>query len=83
MMNCRDVETFLDDYLDGSLPWPTLLRFKVHVSVCAECKLYIARYKCAIELGQRLLAPSPDAPADDAVPPELVDVILASIQGED
>ncbi|MEM6992175.1 MAG: zf-HC2 domain-containing protein [Myxococcota bacterium] len=79
MMTCKDVERFLDDYLEGSLPLMTRIRFELHVRMCAECGPYIARYRRAIELGQQLLAEKGDADAAEAVPEELIDVILKSI----
>ncbi len=79
MMTCKDVERFLDDYLDGSLPFATRIRFEIHVRMCAECRPYIARYRRAIELGHKLLAEPPEGPASEAVPQELIDVILKSI----
>ena len=79
MMTCHDVETFLDDYLDRKLSWGTRLRFEFHIRMCAECKRYIARYRRAIELGQRLLGEDPQARADEAVPDDLVDAILKSV----
>jgi len=82
MMTCKDVERFLDDYLAESLPWGTRLKFELHVRMCRDCGPYIARYRRAIELGQKLLGEQEDAPATDAVPDALVDVILKSLDDD-
>lgn len=82
MMTCRDVEGFLDDYLERALPWRTRLRFEFHLRMCSECRRYIARYRRAIELGQRLLSPEPERPAQPEVPEDLVQAILGSIARE-
>ena len=79
MMTCKDVEGFLDDYLEGSLPWGTRLRFQIHVRMCSECGPYIERYRRAIELGQKLLGEQGDADAADVVPQDLIDVIVKSV----
>lgn len=80
MMTCHDIEGFLDDYLDKSLPWGTRVRFEFHLRMCAECRRYIARYTRAIELGHKLLAEDPGRPAQEAVPEDLVDAIVRSIE---
>jgi len=85
MMTCREVESLLDSYLEGTLPWGTRLRFEFHVRMCGECKRYIARYRRAIELGQRLLGDVADEPAAEHVPQDFVDVIVRTLDesGED
>lgn len=79
MMTCKDVEHFLDDYLEGTLPWGVRLRFGIHVRMCPDCRPYIARYRRAIELGQRLLSQEPEGAASEAVPQDLIDAIVSSL----
>ena len=84
MMTCHDVERFLDDYLEGALPLLTRIRFEFHLTMCKECRRYIARYRRAIELGHKLLAQEePGRDAAEAVPEDLVDVILRSVGQKD
>ncbi len=68
MMTCHDVESFLDDDLDGSLPWGTRVRFEFHLRMCGECRRYIARYETTIEA---------------SVPTDLIAVILRSVREQD
>ncbi len=78
-MTCKDVESFLDDYLEGTLPLATRIRFEIHVRMCAECRPYIARYRRAMELGQKLLSEPAEGEEPEAAPQELIDVIHKSL----
>jgi len=82
-MNCRDVNRFLADYLDGALPWYQRLLFKVHLLLCRQCRRYLASYVTTVRvtksLGERV-----DIEVG-SVPDELVRAILSvrrsSIEG--
>ncbi len=80
MMTCREVESFLDDYLEGTLPALVKVRFEFHLLVCKDCRRYIARYRTAIGLGAKLLE-GVDGNAEDAgVPEDLTEVIIDSLR---
>lgn len=72
MLRCREVVSFILDYLEGSLDVDTRERFDQHLVRCASCQAYLATYRQTLAL-ERLTAIE-----DDDVPEELVRVVLAS-----
>jgi anti-sigma factor RsiW len=65
---CARVREFLLDYLEGTLPAPTRLRFRLHLLLCRACKRYLAQYHTGVEWAR--------AVESDPPPPELVDLTL-------
>ena len=80
MLTCREVESFIASYLDGTLPIGRSILFRLHLMMCKQCRAYIRSYKTARELVVRTLAP-PEADASDRVPAELIAAILAARGG--
>lgn len=78
-MTCREVADFLTDYLSGELSPDLRAQFDRHLSVCPNCRAYIATYQATIELGRKAFA-MPDADAQREVPEELVSAILSSFR---
>ncbi len=76
MMTCAELEGFLVDYLDGTLPRLQRRRFALHLLLCRDCRSYLERYRRAIALGQAVFK-DPDAVPGD-VPEDLVRAILAA-----
>ena len=76
-MTCRDFAEFIDSYLARDLAAGTLASFEHHLSVCPNCRRYLAQYRDAIALGRTAFAhPAEAVPAD--VPEDLVAAILAA-----
>jgi anti-sigma factor RsiW len=76
-MTCRELADFIGDYISGELLAGTRAAFDRHLSVCPNCRHYLAGYKATIELGRRAFEDdSADIPPD--VPEELVKAILAA-----
>jgi predicted anti-sigma-YlaC factor YlaD len=63
-MTCKEVNEFLADYLDGTLPWRQRLSFKIHLLICHQCRRYLASYVATVRvtnsLGQIVEQPVPD-----------------------
>ena len=78
-MTCREVSDFLADYVSGTLATDIRAQFDRHLSVCPNCRAYLATYRATIELGRRAFA-SPDADAQTEVPAELVSAILNAVR---
>ncbi|HSV13804.1 MAG TPA: zf-HC2 domain-containing protein [Tepidisphaeraceae bacterium] len=78
-MTCRDVIGFLDRYCDGELAPLERMRFTLHLSLCSNCRRYLASYRTTIRLSKNAFADS-SQPAGDEVPPELARAIMASVQ---
>lgn len=75
MLNCHEIEDFIDSYLDESLPWRRRALFRSHLLMCRECRSYIGAYKRTIELGKTVFD-DPAGPPPDDVPEDLVKAIL-------
>ncbi len=76
MMTCAELDGFLVDYLDGTLPRSRRRVFALHLFLCRECRAYLERYRRAIAMGQAVLE-DPTAVSGD-VPEDLVRAILAA-----
>ncbi len=75
MLNCHQIEEFIDSYLDESLSWRRRALFRSHLLMCRDCRSYIGAYKRAIALGSRVFD-DPAGPPPDDVPEELVKAIM-------
>jgi anti-sigma factor RsiW len=77
MITCREFESFIMDYLDGSLAGAQRRKFEWHLRICRECREYLAAYQRAIEAGQAALGPADEAVPED-VPQDLIRAVLDS-----
>jgi len=75
-MTCRELTSFIGDYLAGELDQDTRRAFERHLTLCPNCVQYLADYERAIELGQSVYDESEEAAKD--VPDELLHAILAA-----
>jgi predicted anti-sigma-YlaC factor YlaD len=48
--NCKKVNSFLAEYVEGSLPDKTRMQFEEHIGMCKCCGTYFDQYKTTIEL---------------------------------
>lgn len=74
-ITCRELLDFLYDYVEGTLPAPTLFEFERHLAVCPSCVNYLASYRHTRTIGR--LAHRPDEDGAD-LPEALVQSILAA-----
>jgi anti-sigma factor RsiW len=72
---CKEIISFLADYLDRQLPPETLFEFERHLAVCASCVAYLASYRETILLAKSTAEPLPEGPPDD-----LIRAILAALE---
>ncbi len=79
MITCVQLDAFIVDYLEGTLPRRQRLIFEMHLLVCPECRAYLRAYRNAIALGQAALLD----PALEDVPEELVQAIVAARRGDE
>lgn len=75
-MTCRELTSFIGDYLAGELDDETSQTFERHIQRCPNCRQYLADYKRAVELGKRVYDDSEDAA--QGVPDELLNAILSA-----
>lgn len=76
-MTCREFADFIMDYLTGDLSENIAASFDRHLSVCANCRTYLAQYRATVEAGKTAFADE-DALLPDDVPEELIQAILTS-----
>ncbi len=75
MINCREFENFMIDYIEGSLPKQQRRIFEFHLKLCRECRDYLAAYRRTIEVSKRVFDDA-DVPVPDDVPEDLLRAIL-------
>jgi len=76
-VTCRELADFMMDYLDGELAPDHRTRFERHLSLCPNCRAYLAQYRATVAAGREAFADLDDQlPAE--VPEELIQAILAS-----
>ena len=78
MINCRAFESYVQEFLDETLPENQLRVFRLHLRVCPECRIYLAAYRTTVELGKAVFAVEDDLPVPEQVPADLIRAILAA-----
>ena len=81
MLTCQELEDFMVDYLDGTLPERQRRKFDLHLRLCRDCRHYLEAYKGTITLCQAAFA-EPDGSLPEDVPEALVKAILAAREEE-
>jgi anti-sigma factor RsiW len=76
-MTCRELTSFIGDYLAGELDTGVRNAFDEHLSVCPNCRQYVADYQRTIQLSRSTVDDSDD-PVSVDVPEALVSAILAA-----
>ena len=74
---CREVITFLADYLENELPAERRVAFERHLALCDSCTDYIAMYESTIRLA-RAATKEPALRVED-MPEDLVKAILDAV----
>lgn len=77
MMTCRELDGFIVDYLEKTLPERQRKIFELHLRMCRDCRSYLDSYKSVISLG-RAVFDEADEPVPHEVPEELVKAILSA-----
>ena len=77
-MTCREFAAFILDYSSGELPLSTRLIFERHLSVCPNCREYLAQYVVAVQLGRMAFVDEDASAIKAGVPEDLIASILAS-----
>jgi predicted anti-sigma-YlaC factor YlaD len=77
VVTCQELEGFMVDYLEGTLPRGQRRKFELHLRLCRDCRRYLKGYKRTITLSQTACH-EPDAPVPKDMPEALVKAILAA-----
>jgi hypothetical protein len=74
-VTCKEVISFLMDYLSGELPVRQRMTFKVHLLLCKACRTYLQTYQQTVRLEKDAYAEDPRL---EDVPEQLVHAILSA-----
>jgi anti-sigma factor RsiW len=74
-LTCRELTTFLADYVADELRADQRSLFEEHVRTCPDCLAYLRSYRETIRLAKDAYA---DDPVPAAIPEPLVQAILAA-----
>ncbi len=74
-MTCKELISFLMDYVDGELPPSEQRRFERHLGLCTDCTTYVTSYRQTVRLGKMICRPGEDELPPD-IPEDLVQAIL-------
>jgi anti-sigma factor RsiW len=75
MTTCREVISFLLEYLDGALPPDDAAKFEAHLELCDSCIAYLNTYELTIRM-EKITSLE-----DVAIPEELVRAVTAARGG--
>jgi anti-sigma factor RsiW len=78
-MTCREMTSFLEDYMAGELAEPVRIEFERHTVDCSDCHVYLAQYRTTVRASGAIGAEIPHEP----LPVALVAAILAAVQKKD
>ncbi len=76
-IDCKSLEDFIVDYIDGQLPSLQRKAFIDHIKECSPCKLYVNEYQKSISVSQAAY-PEVHSSNCEQMPEELVQAILAT-----
>ena len=55
-ITCQEMESFIDDYLDNSLPDLQRDTFDAHIDYCPDCFNFMVNYRNAVRMGKTAYA---------------------------
>jgi anti-sigma factor RsiW len=79
---CREVLEFLWAYVAGELSPEQAHEFDRHLSRCDSCTSYLDSYRKTIELSHGSFQPETCEPADEDLPEDLIQAVLAARRKE-
>jgi anti-sigma factor RsiW len=77
-MTCREVAEFLLDYSTGELPDAMRQAFERHLTLCVNCREYLALYLASVELSRRAFENDDASAVRAGVPEDLVAAITSA-----
>ncbi len=75
MINCREFEGFILEYLEGDLTRRQSFVFETHLKVCRECRDYLTAYQTTTDVVKRVFQDE-EAPVPETVPEDLIKAVL-------
>ena len=77
VIDCKNLEKFIIDFIDDALPEDTKLSFLQHIEECEHCNAYLQDYRKTITLSKATFAQERQA-KEVGLPEELIDAILVA-----
>ena len=77
MITCAQLEEFVADYLDGSLPLSRRRALQGHLDDCAACREFVAAYQRTVGVAKKVFE---NESATAEAPEKLVQAILVSLE---
>jgi anti-sigma factor RsiW len=78
-MKCRELASFLMDYVSGELPEENRAHFELHLTRCRNCHEYLVQYECTIKAGKIACGEMGDELPPN-VPEDLVKAVMAALK---
>jgi anti-sigma factor RsiW len=76
-MKCRELASFLMDYVSGELPEQNRVHFELHLTRCRNCHEYLVQYQSTIHAGKVACGEMSDELPGN-IPEDLVKAVLAA-----
>lgn len=73
MLTCKQIAELVTAYVEGQLRFTDRLRFRLHISMCPNCKTYVRQ----LQVTARALGKLPEP----EIPPELQAELLRRFEG--
>jgi anti-sigma factor RsiW len=77
MLTCKELDDYIADYVDGTLPANARRKFKLHLWLCTVCRRYLRAYRRTIALCAESVLES-DRRVEDELPEALVEAIVSA-----
>ena len=77
MLSCKELDDYMADYIDGSLPANERRKFTLHLLLCMLCRRYLRTYRRTIALCAQSALES-DGRVEDELPEALVEAITSA-----
>lgn len=75
-ITCQQFSDFLHGYVDGKLSVKQRSLFERHMKICPMCRVSLASYLKAIEMGQAVISEDQKKDIFTEAPQELIDAII-------
>jgi anti-sigma factor RsiW len=79
-MNCRELTSFLEQYVDEDLPADVRIEFESHLHACGNCVTYMEQYRAVITATRACYGETPAEPPP--MPEDLVQLIMKTLGRE-
>jgi predicted anti-sigma-YlaC factor YlaD len=72
MLSCREIVQLATDFLEGSMPLESRLRFERHVAICPPCRGFLGQMRETLRVSGEL--------TEDSLAPEAREALLEAFR---